>query len=143
MAFKSSLIDRYYFVRWELVEPRDTATILRDVAQARERVGQPLIYVAIAAPDAPAPDDEGRQALVRMVDPLMKHCERACFVVGGAGMKGSIQRTVASGIFLVAGKRGLMSTHAKVEQAIGGTTPLQGTTQAVLRRAIEAGLCDG
>jgi hypothetical protein len=141
MSYLSGVVDRFFFVRWQQPELHDIPRIIREVAKARESVGKPLVYIAIAPEDSPAPDDNVRKAMMDAMEKMLEQCETLHFVFEGKGFSHTIKRSALTSILLASGKRGKVFVNDSVEDALA-TAPgrLRIEPATILRVARARGL---
>lgn len=134
------LVANVLFVVWHQVTPAAVRTVVRELQEAAKLHGAPIIYITIIPDGSPAPDDAGRSALASAVKQTMESCRSMHCVIEGQGFKKTMIRSTAAGIFLLTGKRGKMTVHDSVADALKSADGLQGTVSSILHRARQQGL---
>lgn len=123
MPYESKLLGSTLVVAWDRPDLADVRNVVSEVAQARRRVGQPLLYVAYI-PDATAtPEAPVRDAMSRSMPELLESCESIVFVLEGSGFKVSIGRAALAGIMLASGHRGRVHVTGSIGQAAAKVPP--------------------
>jgi hypothetical protein len=135
MSYLSGVVNGVFFVRWQNAERGDMKAVLRQVQEAKRTLNGPLIYVAIAPPEAQTPADDVRKELAEAIPVLLEHCSLVHLVIEGSGMRRATIRSVAAGMFLVTGKRGKVLIHESTLQALQRSGALTATPEAILATA--------
>ncbi|SEL01212.1 hypothetical protein SAMN05444354_103308 [Stigmatella aurantiaca] len=101
-AFKAGLIDRVFFARYVRPPARDdVAQLETQLAEARERLGQPLLYVASIVATVKVPNLEERTHLNLLLATVRKYSEVVHLVIEGSELQNSLQRVIISGMLIV------------------------------------------
>jgi hypothetical protein len=101
-AFKSALIDRVFFARYARPPARDdVAQLEAQLAEARERLGKPLLYVASIEATVKVPNLEERTHLNQLLATVRKYAEVVHLVIEGSELQNSLQRVIISGMLIV------------------------------------------
>jgi hypothetical protein len=123
MAFDNFLIGRVYVIRWIDPTVADGIKLLRGVEQAHERLGEKLIYVAIAPRDSPPPPEQLRMVMASHLTTMLLHCEVMHLVFEGVGFSQTVKRMALASIVMVSGMKGRMLVHGTTEQLIAAAPP--------------------
>lgn len=91
---------------------------MRRVQEATTLCPGPLVYVAIVPAGERPPDVATRVELARRLNELLGLCACIHLVLEGQGFRAAGQRAAATGIFLMTGRRGRVSAHASVSDAL-------------------------
>lgn len=139
-ACEIGLVGNVLFVVWREVTSAAVRTVVREAQEAAKLLGEPVIYITIIPDGVPAPGEAERRALVEALQTNASICRSMHCVIEGQGFKKTMQRSVAAGIFLLAGKRGKMTVHDSVTEALKSADGLQTSVSSVLHRARQQGL---
>jgi len=139
MAFDSFLVGRVYVIRWISPTVSDGIKLLRGVEQAHARVGDKLIYIAIAPRDSPPPPEQLRKVMASSVTAMLEHCEVMHLLFEGDGFSQTLKRMALASIVLVSGMRGRMMVHGSLEQLMASAP---GAQQNEIRKALTAARFD-
>ena len=142
MSFKSALIQSAFIVRWVAHEAGDGRRLLQAAVSAKAQCSGPMVYIAIAPADVPPPSDKVRDELAETLDRLLEHCSCVHLVIEATGFRGVVARAAATGIFMVTGKRGRVSPHVSVEEALTSCKHLDARSAQILSSAKLQGLLD-
>jgi hypothetical protein len=126
---------RVYVIRWIHPTVADGIKLLRGVEQAHARVGEQLIYVAIAPRDSPPPPEQLRMVMASHLTTMLKHCEAMYLVFEGVGFSQTVKRMALASVVLMSGMKGRMLVHGSVEQLIAGAPP---NHRAEIHKALKA-----
>ena len=143
MSFKSALIHNVLMLRWCAHEPGDGIRLLEAVARAKAQCSGPMVYIAIAPNDVPPPTENVRTELAEALDRLLARCCCVHLVIEATGFRGVVVRAAATGIFMVSGKRGRVSPHPSVEEALASCENLAAPKSVILKAAMNHGLLGG
>ncbi len=143
MSFKSALIHNVFMLRWCEHEAGDSARVVEAVGRAKAQYGAPIVYVAIAPNDVPPPTENLRTEMAEALDRLLVHCCCVHLVIEASGFRGVVVRAAATGMFMVSGKRGRVSPHASVEDALSSCEHLAAPKSVILKSAMNQGLLVG
>jgi hypothetical protein len=118
MPFISGVVKNVFLLRWQETQFADGASVVQRVKAAKARCPGPLVYVAIVTAGERAPDMATRLELGRRLDELLEICACIHLVLEGDGFRAATQRAAATGIFLMTGRRGRITAHASVAEAL-------------------------
>ena len=123
MAYANFLIGRVYVIRWLDPAVADGISLLRGVEQAHERVGEKLIYIAVAPSDSPPPPEQLRMVMASNLTAMLGHCEVMHLVFEGVGFSQTVKRMALASVVLMSGVKGRMLVHATIEQLLASAPP--------------------
>src|ERR1044071_9882038 len=123
MAFDQFLVGRVYIIRWIDPTVADGIKLLHGVEEAHERVGEPLIYIAVAPRDSPPPPEKLRKVMADYLTTQLTHCEVMHLVFEGVGFSQTVKRMALASIVMISGMKGRMLVHGSVEHLLAATTP--------------------
>jgi len=123
MAFDNFLVGRVYLVRWVDPTVADGIKLLRAVEQAHARVGEKLIYVAIAPSDSPPPPEQLRKVMASHLATMLEHCEVMHLLFEGDGFSQTLKRMALASIVLISGMRGRMQVHGTLDHLMASAAP--------------------
>lgn len=118
MPFISGLVQNVFLLRWQDTQFADGVDLVKRVKAAKAGCPGPLVYVAVVTANEGAPDMATRLELGRRLDELLEICECIHLVLEGHGFRAATQRAAATGIFLMTGRRGRVTAHASVGEAL-------------------------
>jgi hypothetical protein len=118
MPFISGLASNVFMLRWQHTEYADGASIVQCVKAAKILWPGPLVYVAIVPAGESPPDTATRRELGRRLEELLGLCTCIHLVLEGEGFRAATKRAAATGIFLMTGRRGRVTAHASVSEAL-------------------------
>jgi hypothetical protein len=118
MPFISGLVQNVFLLRWQETKFADAVSLVTRVKAAKARCPGPLVYVAIVPAGERAPDMATRLELGRRLEELLEICTCIHLVLEGDGFRAATQRAAATGIFLMTGRRGRVTAHASVAEAL-------------------------
>ncbi|MDC0711925.1 DofB protein [Stigmatella sp. ncwal1] len=102
LGFKAGIIDRVFFARYLRPPTRDdVAQVHTQLAEARESLGRPLIYVASIEATVKVPNLDERSNLNNLLATVRKYCEVVHLVIEGSELQNSLQRVIISGMLIV------------------------------------------
>ncbi|MEO8180078.1 MAG: hypothetical protein ABI895_14685 [Deltaproteobacteria bacterium] len=132
-----------FILRWQGAQLADTATFMQRVKQARSHSPGPLVYLAIVPADDSSPDLATRRELGRQLQELLEFCACVHLVLEGEGFRAATQRAVATGMFLLTGRRDRITAHANVSEALSCCQNLLGSPAEILAMARKFGGTEG
>lgn len=106
MSTVTANADDVFVVLWKEATPAACNDLIAQLRVARQRAGKPLVYLAVMPADLPRINDDGRQALLELVNVLADLTAIACVAMEARGFSGAAVRAMLSGIMLVTGKSG-------------------------------------
>jgi len=135
MPYSSSLVKNVFILRWQGAQLADTATLLERVKQARSHCPGPLVYLGIVPAGDNSPDVPTRRALGHQLQELLEFCACVHLVLEGEGFRAATQRAVATGMFLMTGRRDRVTAHASVADALNCCQNLSASPLEILAAA--------
>ncbi|HZI11873.1 MAG TPA: DofA protein [Myxococcus sp.] len=100
--FKTALIDRVFFLRWEAPPSREEIeAVYTEMKGAYEQVKQPLVLVASLSPRSAVPNTEQRRNLSNLQSDVRPLFSEIHAIVEGSELHYALQRVIISGINLV------------------------------------------
>lgn len=109
--------------------------VLRLISETARAVGRPLIYVPIVSPGAGVPSAETREALRRVNDALLVHCEQVIVVLPGTGAMSSLVRSALRALVLALGMRKRVSLASELRAGLLAAGDLGAPLATVLAAA--------
>jgi hypothetical protein len=123
MAFNEFLVGRVYIIRWIDPTVADGIRLLHGVEEAHQRIGERLLYVAVAPRDSPPPPEQLRKVMATHLTTMLSHCEVMHLVFEGQGFSQTVKRMALASIVMVSGMKGRMQVHASVDHMLGVCSP--------------------
>ena len=100
--FKTALIDRVFFLRWEAPPSlEETQSVLGQMKGAYEQLKPPLVLVASLSPKSSVPNTEQRRNLSNLQSDARPLFSEIHAIVEGNDLLYNLQRVIISGINLV------------------------------------------
>jgi hypothetical protein len=101
-SFKTGLIDRVFFIRWEQPPPLlDIQAVAAQFLGAYEKLRQPLPAVITTAPRARVPNSEQRKNLFKMLEDHRKYISELHLLMEGNELQHNLQRVIVSAQLIV------------------------------------------
>lgn len=141
-SFKAGAVGRVFFVHW-LVPPgwADAQAMLGELARARARVGEPLVFCAVLSNAAGPPAKELRSRMREVVGEICRHCDHVHVALVGEGVVVSLMRTVIRAALVASRLSSVVSIHDSVARVCELHAERLGQSSVeTLRAAREAGL---
>jgi len=141
MSYTTSLVYNVFLVTWRVPQRGDSAAILnelRGVHEGRKPDDPPLVYIATVPSASAPPDDATRDEMTKAIPLTLEYCARVYLVIEGKGLRHAMIRSIATGMFLITGKRGKVSAYATLFDALVAA-PLSAPAKVVLLAAQKAG----
>jgi hypothetical protein len=135
MAYVCGVVNNVFFVRWIKVEEGDIGRVLKLLEDSRNRHARPLVYVGIVPAALEPPAESERKALAQMINDVLKSCSCIHLVLEGQGFRQAAMRTIAAGMFLLTGRRGVVMNHDSVEEALTRCEHLDTLASVILNSA--------
>jgi hypothetical protein len=114
----SRLVHNVFILRWQGPRFDDAASVLQGVRDASRSSTDPLVYIGIVPAGDSAPDMATRHELGRQLKELSELCICIHLVLEGGGFRAATQRAVATGMFLMMGRRDRVTAHASLSEAL-------------------------
>lgn len=139
MAYASALVGRVFILRWTSApDVRDMKALEDEIIQSRRIAGQPLINFSLI-PDGVGPPDNTTRVEMKKINELWRdNCDAIHVVVGGEGFKTAMLRAVIVAVALAIERRGLVSVHKKIDDAVREVDLLPNVDTVALVRQLEA-----
>jgi hypothetical protein len=119
MSYKSCVLPGLIAIRWgDRPEPADVTAYAREVAEARESEGHPIVALFIMPPDSGAPPEDFRKVQAAQLPTIMANLEFAVAVFEGTGFTTSLKRSALVAILLLSPKRHPIYVRSSVEDAL-------------------------
>lgn len=100
--FKTALIDKVFFIRWEQPPPlTDIQAVSSQFLSAYERLRQPMPTVITTAPKARVPNSEQRKNLFKMLEDHRKYISELHLLMEGNELQHNLQRVIVSAQLIV------------------------------------------
>ena len=114
-SFTAGAVGRVFFVRW-LAPPgwSDAQAMLGELATARSRAGEPLIFCAVLSNAAGPFAKELRSRMKEVVGEIRRHCDHVHVALEGEGVVVSLMRTVIRGALVASRLSAVVSIHDSV-----------------------------
>lgn len=135
MPYRSDLVNNVFILRWQGARFADAASLMQRVKEARSDSAGPLVYLAIVPADDSPPDMATRREFGRQLQPLLELCTCVHLVLEGTGFRAAAQRAVATGMFLMTGRRDRVTAHASVFDALNCCQNLSAPPAEILAQA--------
>lgn len=132
MSYNSGVVHNVFVVRWLEPAPGDMKQILDQVREAHNVYKAPLIYMAIVPEECKLPDEVTRREMADAIPELFRVCSSVHLVLEGGGIKRATMRSVATGMFLLTGKRGRAVFNESALQALQRETKLPVAPEAII-----------
>ncbi len=101
-VFKTALIDRVFFLRWEAPPSKEEIqAVLQQMQGAYEQLKPPLVLVASLSPKSSVPNTEQRRNLSNLQSDARPLFSEIHAIVEGNELQYALQRVIISGINLV------------------------------------------
>jgi hypothetical protein len=119
MSYKSCVLPGLIAIRWgDRPEPADVTAYAREIAQAKEHEGRPIVALFIMPPDSGAPPEDFRKVQATQLPTIMANLEFAVAVFEGTGFTTSLKRSALVAILLLSPKRHPIYVRSSVEDAL-------------------------
>lgn len=119
MSYESCALDGLFVVRWgKNPALPDVDNYARELAEARQKQGRPLVGLFIMPPESAAPDDGFRKAQAEKLPEIMGNLSYAVAVFEGSGFVSSLKRSALVAILLLAPKKHPIHVRSTVEEAL-------------------------
>lgn len=140
-GYRAGVVQNVFIVVWDRVLPEAMPGLLAAARQACAAAPKSLVYLAVIPDGSEQPSEAGRAALADATKHLLEIFVSMHCAIEGTGFKKSIIRGIATGIFLLSGKRGKMHVHDSVADALSAAPGVpKVNAAAILEEARRRGL---
>jgi hypothetical protein len=117
------LVDRVLVVAWRMPEHDDVATICRELAEHKQRLGKNLLYLSVIGGHG-IPQGAVRDEIVGFYHTVLATCDSMHIVIEGSEFEQSIKRSVIAGVLLeVGGARGRVIVESSLDAVLSASPP--------------------
>lgn len=113
------------FSLWGTPELSDVALLMREVAQAREESGGPILYLTRVPEAAPAPERDVRLEIDRNLPALIASCSSYHVVLEGDGFVVAFKRGVLTSMLQPFWRKRTFFVHASCVAVRGSLAPAE------------------
>ena len=121
--FVTATIQQLYAVRWSRFRLADLVAVRAEVASARIRARQELVYLSVVPASNRAFSQQEHAALGAYVKDLLTDCVSIHHVVDGEGFVASARRSIVTQLALASARPDAFFTHATLEEAAAVIAP--------------------
>lgn len=137
MPYVSASHEHFFVIRWGDPTPEDFVEVPRTVAELRESVGRPLIYLAVLPGEIGRIDDTGRKGFTELTEQVLEHSELVLIVFEARGFRGAMLRSALTAVTLLTRRRDTLKYLDSIATALGVARDRLPADDGAVRAAIE------
>ncbi len=137
MSHVTASHEHFFVIRWGDPTPQDFLEVPRTVAELRERVGRPLVYLAVLPNEVGRIDDTARKGFTELTEQVLEHSEIVLIVFEARGFRGAMLRSALTAVTLLTRRRDTLKYLDSIATALTVAKDQLPADDAAVRAAIE------